>query len=99
MYFQLQTNNYICLANQVGVAGMIVCAILITIAQNVNKDGCQADSSISANGVGVFLVVSTLAFVVFFALGPGSIPWLITGEVFAHGSRPAAIAIAVFVNW
>ena len=78
---------------------MIVCAILITIAQNVNKDGCQADSSISSNGVGVFLVVSTLAFVVFFALGPGSIPWLITGEVFPHGSRPAAIAVAVFVNW
>ena len=29
----------------------------------------------------------------------GSIPWLITGEVFAHESRPAAIAVAVFVNW
>ena len=30
---------------------------------------------------------------------PGSIPWLITGEVFDHASRPAAIAVAVFVNW
>ena len=29
----------------------------------------------------------------------GSIPWMITGEVFDHASRPAAISIAVFVNW
>ena len=30
---------------------------------------------------------------------PGSIPWLITGEVFTYAYRPAAIAVAVFINW
>ncbi|CAG0905964.1 unnamed protein product, partial [Cyprideis torosa] len=44
-------------------------------------------------------VVSTFAFVVFFALGPGSIPWLITAELFSQGPRPAAMSIAVLVNW
>jgi hypothetical protein len=48
---------------QIGVGGMVVCAVLITIAQNVNK------TSGGSSSVGVFLIVATLAFVVFFALG------------------------------
>lgn len=44
-------------------------------------------------------VVSTLGFVVFFAVGPGSIPWMITAELFSQGPRPSAMAIAVLVNW
>lgn len=44
-------------------------------------------------------VVSVLAFVVFFAVGPGSIPWMITAELFSQGPRPSAMAIAVLVNW
>jgi len=44
-------------------------------------------------------VVSTLSFVVFFAVGPGSIPWMITAELFSQGPRPAAMSLAVLVNW
>lgn len=44
-------------------------------------------------------VISVLAFVVFFAVGPGSIPWMITAELFSQGPRPTAMAIAVLVNW
>jgi len=44
-------------------------------------------------------VVSTLFYVVFFAVGPGSIPWMITAELFAQGPRPAAMSIAVLINW
>ena len=44
-------------------------------------------------------VVATLSFVVFFAVGPGSIPWMITAELFSQGPRPAAMSIAVLVNW
>ncbi|GBP15982.1 Glucose transporter type 1 [Eumeta japonica] len=43
-------------------------------------------------------VVSTLGFVVFFAVGPSSIPWMITAELFSQGPRPSA-TIAVLVNW
>ena len=44
-------------------------------------------------------VVSILCFVVFFAVGPGSVPWMITAELFSQGPRPAAMSIAVLVNW
>merc|ERR1711908_183673 len=65
---------------------MCAMAILIVIAQN------QED----AGGV---LIAATLVFVVFFALGPGSIPWMIAGEMFTQGPRPAASSVVVFVNW
>lgn len=91
----------------VGIIGMIVCSILITIALNVSSldsvDCLSPESGKAANaetdGAGVFAIVATLAFVVFFAFGPGSIPWLITGELFTQAPRSAAIAIATFVNW
>jgi len=44
-------------------------------------------------------VVATLTFVLFFAVGPGSIPWMITAELFSQGPRPAAMSLAVLVNW
>jgi hypothetical protein len=44
-------------------------------------------------------VVSTLFYVVFFAVGPGSIPWMITAELFSQGPRPAAMSVAVLINW
>ena len=74
-----------------GLAGIVLFCVLITVAQNLDPA--------SNDGVAVFLIVSTLGFVVFFALGPGSIPWLITGELFRQGPRPAATAIGVAVNW
>ena len=60
---------------------------------------CKSDEEIVSDGAGIFAIVATLVFVVFFALGPGSIPWLITGELFTQSPRSAAIAIATFVNW
>jgi len=69
-----------------GLGGMGVMAVLIVIAQNIATSGG-------------FLIATTLGFVVFFALGPGSVPWMITGEMFTQGPRPAASALVVFVNW
>ncbi len=73
---------------------MFICSILITIALSLNKESAAGDS-----GVGVFLVASTLLFVAFFGLGPGSVPWMITSELFTQGPRPAAVAVATLVNW
>lgn len=74
-----------------GLAGIVICSIMITIALNFQEDGNEA--------VGIFLIVATLSFVVFFALGPGSIPWMAAGELFTQGPRAAAISVCVFVNW
>ena len=38
-------------------------------------------------------------FVVFFALGPGPVPWLINGEFYTQTPRSAAVAIGTFANW
>jgi len=75
-----------------GLVGMCIMAILIVIAQNIMGE----EPSGSEGG---FLIASTLVFVVFFAVGPGSIPWMIAGEMFTQGPRPAASSVVVFVNW
>ena len=72
-----------------GLAGIVVCSIMITVALNYNTN----------EAVGIFLIVATLSFVVFFSLGPGSIPWMAAGELFTQGPRAAAISVCVFVNW
>jgi hypothetical protein len=72
--------------------GMIVCSILITIAltasdlESVDCTNPDPNQDVVINGVGIFAIISTLSFVVFFAFGPGSIPWLITGELFTQGT-------------
>lgn len=77
------------LLHLLGLGGMFVMTILIIIAQNLSK----------SSGTSIFLICVTLGFVVFFAVGPGSIPWMITGEMFTQGPRPAATAVCVLVNW
>ena len=93
----------------IGLGGIILCSIMITIALNYsgtqisNTEQQNLDRSANAeevtNGVGIFLVIATLSFVVFFALGPGSIPWMAAGEMFSQGPRAPAISVCVFTNW
>ncbi|PAA73405.1 hypothetical protein BOX15_Mlig028790g4, partial [Macrostomum lignano] len=49
------------------------------------------------------VVYSCVAFiyiyVVFFAIGPGAIPWFIVAEMFNQAARPVAVSVAVLVNW
>merc|ERR1719447_1977264 len=71
-----------------GLGGMCLMSVMIVVAANINSDGAK-----------IFLIVATLGFVVFFAVGPGSIPWMICGELFSQGPRPAASSLCVFVNW
>ena len=56
-----------------GLVGMCLMAVLIVIAQNLD--------------IAEFMIAATLLFVVFFAVGPGSIPWMIAGEMFTQSSR------------
>merc|ERR1719319_1823763 len=64
---------------------MVVMSVVIVIAQNLDQS--------------LLLIFLVYGFVVFFAVGPGGIPWMITGEVFTQGPRSAASAVAVFFNW
>ncbi|XP_046364522.1 glucose transporter type 1-like [Haliotis rufescens] len=74
----------------IGLGGMIVSSILITVCLSL------LDRVEWCNGASVAMA---LMFVVFFALGPGSIPWLIVAELFSQGARSSAISVSVLVNW
>ncbi|XP_034991323.2 solute carrier family 2, facilitated glucose transporter member 4 isoform X1 [Zootoca vivipara] len=76
--------------HMLGLAGMAVCAILMTVAQGLT-DRVPAMSYLS--------MVATFGFVAFFEIGPGPIPWFIVAELFSQGPRPAAMAVAGFANW
>ncbi|XP_016389298.1 solute carrier family 2, facilitated glucose transporter member 3-like isoform X2 [Sinocyclocheilus rhinocerous] len=98
--------------HMVGLAGMTVCALLMTISlELLNPTGAKAGSganttaipeSVSAGGTSAISVLAILAvfgFVASFEMGPGPIPWFIVAELFAQGPRPAAIAVAGCCNW
>ncbi|XP_022126044.1 glucose transporter type 1 isoform X2 [Pieris rapae] len=80
-----------------GLGGMFIFSIFITISFLIKEFFGYVQEMI--DWMSYLSVVSTLSFVVFFAVGPGSIPWLITAELFSQGPRPSAMAIAVLVNW
>nr|ANV20786.1 solute carrier family 2 facilitated glucose transporter member 1 protein [Pteria penguin] len=73
-----------------GLAGMFIFSILITLSL------CFTDQ-VAWFKIGN--VVVSLIYVIFFAMGPGSIPWLIVAELFSQGPRPAAMGISVLINW
>lgn len=73
-----------------GLGGMWLFSILMTIASVLKyKD----------DNMKYLSIVSMMLYIVFFALGPGSIPWMIVGELFSQGPRSAAVSLAVLVNW
>ncbi|XP_061424045.1 solute carrier family 2, facilitated glucose transporter member 1-like isoform X1 [Lethenteron reissneri] len=74
----------------VGLAGMGVCAIVMTIALSLQK---------TLVWMSYVSIVAIFGFVALFEIGPGPIPWFIVAELFSQGPRPAAIAIAGCVNW
>ncbi|XP_016145191.1 solute carrier family 2, facilitated glucose transporter member 1-like isoform X1 [Sinocyclocheilus grahami] len=98
--------------HMIGLAGMAVCTLLMTISLKlVNPTGATAESSAnmtaisesaSAGGTSAISILAILAvfgFVASFEMGPGPIPWFIVAELFAQGPRPAAIAVAGCCNW
>ncbi|KAF4103358.1 solute carrier family 2, facilitated glucose transporter member 3 isoform X2 [Onychostoma macrolepis] len=98
--------------HMVGLAGMTVCALLMTISLEILKpanakagsvvNATAIPESVSAGGTSAISVLAILAvfgFVASFEMGPGPIPWFIVAELFAQGPRPAAIAVAGCCNW
>lgn len=72
-----------------GLGGMLITVTLLVISLLVT-------STPAWNKLSVAMVV---LFVASFGVGPGSIPWLITAELFSQAFRVPASSIAVLVNW
>uniref|UniRef100_A0A3P8WI33 Solute carrier family 2 member 1 n=1 Tax=Cynoglossus semilaevis TaxID=244447 RepID=A0A3P8WI33_CYNSE len=76
--------------HMVGLLGMAGSAVLMTVAVAL-LDQVTWMSYLS--------IVAIFAFVAFFEIGPGPIPWFIVAELFSQGPRPSAIALAGLSNW
>nr|XP_047126764.1 solute carrier family 2, facilitated glucose transporter member 3 isoform X1 [Hydra vulgaris] len=75
----------------IGLGGMVVCYSIVTVSLVFVEK--------SASWAKVLAVVSTLASVTAFQIGPGPIPWFIVGELFTQSSIAAAVSIAGPTNW
>ncbi|XP_014287744.1 solute carrier family 2, facilitated glucose transporter member 1 isoform X2 [Halyomorpha halys] len=73
----------------VGFSGMLLSTLLLVF--------CLLNTQIAF--VSYLSVVAVLLFVLFFSIGPGSIPWFIVTELFTQAARPVATSVAVTVNW
>ncbi|XP_064596076.1 glucose transporter type 1-like isoform X2 [Liolophura sinensis] len=73
-----------------GLASMFIFSLLITITLALRHKVAWFN---------IASIVMSLLYVASFALGPGSIPWLIVAELFSQGPRTAAISVSVLVNW
>ncbi|KAJ8391168.1 hypothetical protein AAFF_G00095970, partial [Aldrovandia affinis] len=74
----------------IGLLGMAGSAVLITIALALLDKVTE---------MSYVCIVGIFAFVAFFEIGPGPIPWFIVAELFSQGPRPSAFAVAGFSNW
>ncbi|OQV21176.1 Solute carrier family 2, facilitated glucose transporter member 3 [Hypsibius exemplaris] len=74
-----------------GLAGMCVMTILLVAFMKLTAAGMAWASYLS--------VTSVMLFVVFFAIGPGPIPWFIASELFTEGPRAPATSVVAGVNW
>uniref|UniRef100_A0A3B5ANJ1 Solute carrier family 2 member 3b n=1 Tax=Stegastes partitus TaxID=144197 RepID=A0A3B5ANJ1_9TELE len=74
----------------IGLAGMAVCALVMTISLSLVK---------TSPSLSYLAIVAVFGFVASFEMGPGPIPWFIVAELFSQGPRPAAMAISGCSNW
>jgi len=79
-----------------GLLTIIVAYICLATAQS-----CQAVAGWGCSGgwTSVMSVATTFLFIIGFASGPGSVPWLIVAEIFKPEARGRASSICVGVNW
>jgi SP family facilitated glucose transporter-like MFS transporter 1 len=77
------------LLHLIGLGGMLTTSLILVISLLVQ----------STNFWNKISLIMTILFVAFFGIGPGSIPWLITSELFNQAYRVPASSIAVLVNW
>ena len=72
----------------IGLIGMVFSLIMITVGLNFDSSHDE-----------VIVAIFALLFMIFYVIGPGTVPWVATGEIFIQGPRGAATSICIFLNW
>ena len=93
---------------------MMICSVVLNFSliqesykenKNITSVDCSnnplanAGTNENISVYGILVVVSSLSCVMLFGIGPGSIPWFITSEIFEEAPRAGATSIAMFSNW
>ncbi|BFZ11148.1 hypothetical protein BsWGS_14187 [Bradybaena similaris] len=73
----------------IGLAGMAGCGVLITVSLVFRKQVSWFD---------IASIVCILSYVIFFTIGPGSVAWIMSAELFSHDARPSAMAVCVVAS-
>ncbi|KAK3771712.1 hypothetical protein RRG08_035768 [Elysia crispata] len=73
-----------------GLGGMFIFSVLLVICLTLQS---------SAEWLSYISIVAVIIYIVFFATGPGAIPWFMVAEMFAQGPRTAAVSVSAVVNW
>uniref|UniRef100_A0A0N4Z7V6 MFS domain-containing protein n=1 Tax=Parastrongyloides trichosuri TaxID=131310 RepID=A0A0N4Z7V6_PARTI len=77
-----------------GLSGMLFSSIIIVLSL------ISAQGNGSSKVLGQYSSIGAIIFfVIFFALGPGSIPWFFVTEIFDSNARAHASSIACLCNW
>ncbi|KAK6733573.1 hypothetical protein RB195_017368 [Necator americanus] len=74
-----------------GMVGMIISTTLLVISLTLSK---TKDTSAT-----YFSIIFLVMFVVSFAVGPGSVAWIYTSEIFFTNARANANAVLTVTNW
>lgn len=80
-----------------GLAGMAASHAILA-AGFCFQDGFFSNSK-GANWTSVLTIGGSLGVVIFFAVGPGPIPWMILSELFPQSSRATAYSFGGVINW
>jgi len=83
-----------------GLGGMLVATVGLFACLKLTGGEDKAAKEVQETTlIAKLSVLSLIAYIVFFALGPGPIPWFLVSELFKQNARPVATAVAVGVNW
>lgn len=77
----------------IGQFFMIVSYVGLAVSQSIHY------TQKNASWTSPVALVTTITFIISFAIGPGSIPWLIIAELFTAEARGKASSICVGANW
>lgn len=77
----------------IGMVGMCFSSITLALFMTLTKE--FPDNT----AFSVLTIVFAVFYIIFFAIGPGAIPWIITSELFDSGARAKSNSIACFTNW
>lgn len=82
-----------------GAGGMLGSGLVLTAALLLKAAGGVVLGMQLGGALDMLSILSVLAFVSFFELGPGPIPWQIGSEIFPEEPRAAAMGAAAVLNW